>query len=88
MAQLSKTEKKIIAALLRLASDDFANHGCNDFDLTKIIPNSKERRELIQRYYLYNGDPSEFRLDDEEELSDYFDISVLINYLANKLEEK
>jgi hypothetical protein len=30
---LTKDERKLVAALLRLASDEYSNHGCNDFDL-------------------------------------------------------
>jgi hypothetical protein len=31
--ELTSDEAKLVAALLRLASEQFSNHGCNDFDL-------------------------------------------------------
>jgi len=33
MQDLTSKELGMIAALLQLASDEFVNHGCNDFDL-------------------------------------------------------
>ena len=33
---LSDLEKKTIAELLTMATDEFRNHGCNDFDLENI----------------------------------------------------
>lgn len=33
MPEITKDERKLIAALLRLASGTYSNHGCNDFDL-------------------------------------------------------
>jgi len=34
--ELTKDQKKLAAYLLRLASDRFSNHCCNDLDLRKI----------------------------------------------------
>lgn len=49
----------LAANLLRLASDDFCNHGCNDFDL----PSSwslKEKQDFVFAYHEWNGDPEEY----------------------------
>lgn len=32
----SNDERKLMAALLRRASEEFANHGCNEFDLKEL----------------------------------------------------
>lgn len=44
---MTANEKRLAAALLRLASDQFANHGCNDLDLAKIVSDPDERDQLV-----------------------------------------
>jgi hypothetical protein len=59
---MDANQKKLAAKVLELASDTFSNHGCNDFNLTNLIPNPTERNELVRAYHEYNGD-----LDDYDE---------------------
>jgi hypothetical protein len=62
-----KIEKyhKLIAVLLNMASDEFGNHSCNDFDLSIHIPNVNERRELVRAMYEDNGDSENFDPEDD-----------------------
>lgn len=59
---------KLIAALLEMASSQFANHGCNDFDITELVPNAEDRRELARLFHEYNGDPEEYESDSDYEV--------------------
>ena len=45
---LTDDEAKVVAELLRLASNTFSNHGCNDFDLRqyKLAHMARELNEL------------------------------------------
>jgi hypothetical protein len=44
---MSPGERRLTAHLLRLASGQFSNHGCNDFDLVPFIPDPDERDALV-----------------------------------------
>lgn len=61
---LSRVEGTLLAELLDMASNEFSNHGCNDFELDKVIPGLKERRELMRAYNDYNGSTEDFEYDD------------------------
>lgn len=53
-------EKKLVAALLEMASDRFSNHGCNDLpkELRELF--SKEEWVALDRaHHERNGDPQE-----------------------------
>ena len=41
---LTEAEAKLAAQMLRLASDEFGNHGCNDLEL----PDTPENRVLVE----------------------------------------
>lgn len=52
--------KRLAAKLLELASEQFANNGCNNFDLVKEGGMStKEAYEFVRAYHSWNGDPEE-----------------------------
>lgn len=87
--QLTDAEARLLIALLELASDSFSNHGCNDFDLTKAVPNLEDRRALMKSYNDYNGSPEDFE-DDEKHGSQYEleDDSALMGYLTCRIEEQ
>ena len=86
---LTEPEAKLIVELLYLASDQFSNHGCNDFDLSKSVPELGDRRELMRRYNESNGSPEDFEYDDEHG-SEFKDISdaALMSYLADRVKEQ
>lgn len=54
-----KKHKLLAAELLKLAADEFGNHGCNDFDLPSGW-SRKEKISFIKEYHKWNGDPEEF----------------------------
>jgi hypothetical protein len=86
---LSDTEAKVLVALLELASDQFSNHGCNDFELAKCIPDLEERRKLMKSYNDYNGSPEDFEYDDEH--GSKFEIESdagLMGYLMDRVKEQ
>jgi hypothetical protein len=58
---VTPTERKLAAHLLRLAADQFSNHGCNDFDLSKLIPDQDERDALVREFEEWSGSPDEYR---------------------------
>ena len=83
-------ELKLAAKLLRLVSDQFSNHGCNDFDLVtegELTP--EQAYEANKAYILYNEEsPDDY---DESELHDSAALggdSGLMASLAAKLEEE
>jgi hypothetical protein len=78
---MTTDERKLTAALLRLAADEFANHTCGDFNLAQFIPDADERDALVVESYgeLFGdgrGD-KDWRLDD----------SALMYLMADRLEE-
>jgi hypothetical protein len=86
---MTPDEKKLAAILLRKASDQFSNHGCNDFDLVEFIPDRAERDALVLKYFEWNGDPSEYYDASEDgdgshdwRLMDW----MLMDFLADRLE--
>lgn len=72
----------LAAEMLKLASDEFSNHGCNDVD-KKLYRNwtVEERQRFVQGFHRWNGDPENYD-DDFLNLGD----SVIMNYLASILE--
>lgn len=58
---LKPYEMRLIAHCLEMASDEFSNHGCNDFDLDTKSFNltDNQKRELTLNMAIENGDPGE-----------------------------
>lgn len=57
---MNSNDRKLAAALLRLAAERFGNHSCNDFDLRKVgITNPAEWLRLDREACERNGDPEE-----------------------------
>ena len=79
---MNKLEKKLAALLLEIAAEEFCNHGCNDFELKRFVPDLKQRRQLVKEYHEWNGDPEEY---DPEAKYEYFPDFALMSYLADKL---
>ena len=78
---LNKAELELISQLLELASNDFENHGCNDFDLK----NTQENRFLMLEYEKDNNPnaPDDIRFDDDGQVI-YGNDSALMSYMAER----
>lgn len=78
-------EKKIIAKLLKQASEEFSNHGCNDTDdeiLNLMTPD--EKNELEYNMAKDQGEEEEFEKDNHFFMGyDY----MLMSYFARKLDD-
>lgn len=84
MKELTPYEKQLAAALLEIASSTFANHGCNDFDLSKYVPRDYIA-EINKNALQYTGDDPD-RYDEVSLLNAYFtEDHVLMSWLAQKL---
>ena len=88
--RISMTPKEILltSALLKMAADEFGNHGCNDMDkglLKKIGFTDEEKIELARQFHEWNGDLEEFEgtIRDFNGLGD----SVWMSFMAHKLKE-
>lgn len=89
MIVITDTEAKLLIELLEMASNEFGNHGCNDFELAKFVPDLEERRQLIKAFHDYNGDPEEF-VEDEKYREQYtwFHDFALMGFLADKIKQQ
>jgi len=83
---LSNAEVKIIAELLKMASNEFCNHGCNDF----VLEATEENKNLICQVIEDNGD-SEWEEEAEHVRAQTkricFHDSWLMSYFARKFEK-
>lgn len=79
---LTKTEAKLAAALLKMASETYSNHGCNDFDVSMIGVTDKESKKLWEKLKKRNGDN-----DDIGSGPIHIDW-LLMSYLASRLQEE
>lgn len=52
---MKKFEKELAAKLLEMASDEFANHGCNDYGLE----NTDENWKMVCAMHKWNGEDPE-----------------------------
>jgi hypothetical protein len=76
---LSNEQLTILAELLDIASDEFCNHGCNDFD----IKNTPENVEMIK--HMYGEDEAEDFLEGQGNeicTNDW----MLMDYFKRKIE--
>jgi hypothetical protein len=76
-------EKEIIltSKFLKMASEEFSNHGCNDVDNSFFEGWTQEEREqLVKDYLEYNGNPETF---DKNYL--WLPDWCLMSFLADKL---
>jgi len=82
---MTEAEKRLTAKVLRLASDVFANHGCNDFDLAAVVPDVEERRAIMRRYGEQNSGGEDFDPERGYRIGDDF---VLMTAMANLLDPR
>lgn len=59
---------KLIANLLDIAHDEFANRSCNDYELEEILPNIEDRYQLVRDIENWNDTPEEFDPDDNYDI--------------------
>ncbi len=53
-------ECKVLAKLLELASDEFSNNGCNDFNVAKFTTED-DRKKLVDRCEYTDDSDEEYR---------------------------
>ncbi len=74
-------EKELTSKILKLASEHFSSHGCNDVDDSVYEGwTLEERQNFVKEFYEWNGDPEEYRPD----FLNVYDYS-LMSFLAYKL---
>lgn len=80
---MTRNEKLLTAALLRLASDRFSNHGCSDLgeDIENLLTKN-QWNTLRKEYHEHNGDPEEYV---ENQILSYD--WLWMSYMAHKLEQ-
>jgi hypothetical protein len=82
---MTKKERRLAANLLRLASDQFCNHGCNDLDKKTIAAagfTDEEATQFAREYCEWNGDPDWPK--HFHQMQDF----ALMDFLAYKLEQE
>ena len=84
---LTSAELKIIAILLKESSEEYSNHGCNDYDL----PNTEENKTMLVEMI-----KSSFDEEEQEEMIENIMSSkkklytydwVLMSYLSKRCKE-
>jgi hypothetical protein len=73
----------LVADLLKMAGDEYANRSCNDYDLAKILSNVEDRRQLLKEMNDWNGSPEDY--DSEDEYVCVMD-SWLMSYFGDKFQ--
>jgi hypothetical protein len=73
-------ELKLIAQMLEMASSEFGNHGCNDFDLKAALPDDAERTELATSLTAWVSDGESTEVDTR-----YAADWLLMSYLRSRL---
>ena len=58
---MTPNEMKLAAEMLKIADDEFSNHGCNDVDDSVWDGwTIEERQQFVKEFHEWNGDPEEF----------------------------
>lgn len=79
---MKNKEFSLAAKLLKMADEEFGNHGCNDVDESFWDGWTKEeRQEFVKEFHEWNGDPEEYD-PNFLHLPDF----CLMGFLAAKLE--
>lgn len=86
--QLTAAELKMISQLLKEASNEFSNHGCNDMD----IPNTDENKQMLIRMVRETWDPRDAAEEIEtiescKKKTLYTYDWMLMEYLAQRCDE-
>lgn len=81
---MTKEEKLLASRLMKLAADEFGNHGCNDMDMTMfngIAPDA--RQQMLTDFNIYNRTEA----IDVRPIEYVYDSSWM-SYLAHRLREE
>lgn len=85
---MTPAEKKLAGKLLRMASEEFGNHGCNDFDLVEDGKlTAKEADVFMKAFHTWNGTPDEYEPGDTS-LGDFIVMDVLADLLEREAKEQ
>jgi len=84
MKEMTKKELLLISHLLEIASDEFGNHGCNDFKLSDFF-SEEECVKFDKEYHEWNGDPDEH--DSQYARSGWFQDYAVMSYYSHKLKK-
>lgn len=57
--KMNQKENALAAQMLKMASESYSNHGCNDWDWPEDW-GIKERQDFTKAYHEWNGNPEEF----------------------------
>ncbi len=81
---MTDKEKILASKMLKLASNEFGNHSCNDVkDSLYDEWTTEERKQFVKEYHEWNGDPEEYN-ENFLHLPDF----AIMNFLADKLAKK
>lgn len=81
---ITEFERKLLVHLLKLAKNEFSNHGCGDLDLSEFEPSEDKCQELKLKIYKTFVDPD---YDFEDAKSPIVEDWIVMNYLIRKLEQ-
>lgn len=91
---LSKKEIKIAALLLKEASEEYSNHGCNELSdefISEADLTDEEKINFVREFHKWNGDLN-WQLSEFGEITpnrfDSLPDSALMHFLADKLEKE
>jgi len=81
MPELQPHERFLMAVVLKMAANEFGNHGCNDFNLSRYM-SPEQGREFMRQYHKWNGDPEEWNPEEYDgQCMDY----AVMGFMAHKI---
>jgi hypothetical protein len=90
MPKMMPSMKALTLRFLDELSNMQSNAGCNDFELSEVVPDVEERRALMKKFHEINGDPESFEEDLRcgatfDFVSDFCLTAVIGNWIENNL---
>ena len=81
---MTPPERKLAIFLLKLAAEEFSNHGCNDLELVRDVGlTPEESLEVRQAMHAWNGDTDA----DAPKPADHYTIDWLVmKFIAGQIE--
>jgi hypothetical protein len=82
---MNHAQLKVLARVLDIAADEFSNHGCNDFDLSKQGLTTEELASFKEGFtqYMQNDDPQY-----EDRSGNYVQDDCVMRYLQDVAEKE